>query len=257
MPAVRARSGGRRRREDRLRRFSTFSEGAHGELRAEVERLYRRGAEGLVLDLRDNGGGLLNEAVLSTSIFLDHGNVVSTRSRTQGDQDYPATGDAIEPRPTAVLVDRDTASAAEILTAALQQNDLADVVGTRTYGKGTFQEIMDLTPGGALDLTIGEYLTSDGTSILGEGVKPNVRVEDDPGTETDDEALDRALAGRRRKSPPAGLSRFVAVVGAPRPLPRRRAVVRARRPAGRDRRRRPGARRRAGARRAARRPGAR
>ena len=80
-------------------RFATFSEGAHGELRDEVERLYRRGAEGLVLDLRDNGGGLLNEAVLCTSIFLDHGNVVSTRSRTQGDQDYPAIGDAIEPAP--------------------------------------------------------------------------------------------------------------------------------------------------------------
>ncbi len=174
-------------------RFFTFSEGASDELRAEVERLYRKGAEGLVLDLRDNGGGLLNEAVLSTSIFLDHGNVVSTRSRTQGDQDYPATGDAIDPRPTAVLVDRGTASAAEILTAALQQNDLARVVGTRTYGKGTFQEILKQSSGGALDLTIGEYLTSDGTSILGEGVKPNVRVEDDRATENRDEALDEAL----------------------------------------------------------------
>ena len=166
-------------------RFATFSEGAHGELRHEVERLYRRGAEGLVLDLRENG-------------------VVSTRSRTQGDQDYPATGDAIEPRPTAVLTDRNTASAAEILTAALQQNDLADVVGTRTYGKGTFQEIMGLDSGGALDLTVGEYLTSDGTSILGEGVKPNVRVADDPGTETDDEALDRALQVVGEQLPPAG-----------------------------------------------------
>jgi len=174
-------------------RFATFSEGAHAELRDEVERLYRDGAQGLVLDLRDNGGGLLNEAVLSTSIFLDHGTVVSTESRTQGDQSYPATGDAIEPRPTVVLTNRNTASAAEILTAALQQNDLAEVVGTRTYGKGTFQEIMDLDSGGALDLTIGQYLTSDGTSILGEGVKPNVRVEDDPQTEADDEALDRGL----------------------------------------------------------------
>jgi len=185
-------------------RFATFSEGAHGELRDEVERLYRRGAEGLVLDLRDNGGGLLNEAVLSTSIFLDQGNVVSTESRTQGDQSYPATGDAIEPRPMAVLTNRNTASAAEILTAALQQNDLAEVVGTRTYGKGTFQEILDLDSGGALDLTIGQYLTSDGTSILGEGVKPNVRVADDPDTKADDEALDRALAVVGAQLQPAG-----------------------------------------------------
>jgi carboxyl-terminal processing protease len=167
--------------------FHTFSEGAHGELRDEIERLYRQGAEGLVLDLRGNGGGLLNEAVLSASIFLEDGNVVSTRSRTQGDRDYPAAGDAIDPRPTVVLVNRDTASAAEILTAALQQNDLAEVVGTRTYGKGTFQELLDLPDGGALDLTIGEYLTADGTSILGEGVKPDVRVADDPDTRISDD----------------------------------------------------------------------
>jgi carboxyl-terminal processing protease len=174
-------------------RFATFSEGAHSELRDTIERLERRGAGGLVLDLRGNGGGLLNEAVLCASIFLEDGNVVSTRSRTQGDQDFPAVGDAIAPRPMVVLVNRDTASASEILTAALKQNDLATVVGTRTYGKGVFQEVMDLPAGGALDLTIGQYLTSDGTSILGVGVKPNVRVEDDPKTTDDDEALDRAL----------------------------------------------------------------
>jgi carboxyl-terminal processing protease len=173
--------------------FSTFSEGAHGELRDEIERLYRRGAEGLILDLRGNGGGLLNEAVLSASIFVEEGNIVSTRSRTEGEHDYQAVGDAIEPKPTVVLVNRDTASAAEILTAALKENDLATVVGTRTYGKGVFQEVMDLPAGGALDLTIGQYLTADGTSILGVGVKPDVRVEDDPDT-PEDEALDRALA---------------------------------------------------------------
>ncbi len=181
--------------------FHTFSEGAHGELRQAIEGLYRRGAEGLILDMRGNGGGLLNEAVLSASIFVEDGNIVSTRSRTQGDQDYAAVGDAIEPRPTVVLVNRDTASAAEILTAALQQNDLATVVGTRTFGKGVFQEVMQLPAGGALDLTIGQYLTADGTSILGEGVKPNIRAEDDPDTPNDgdpdtrgdDEALDRAL----------------------------------------------------------------
>ena len=120
--------------------------------------------------------------MLSASVFVEDGNIVSTRSRTDGDRDYEAIGDALDPRPTVVLVNRDTASAAEILTAALQQNDLAEVVGTRTYGKGTFQEVMDLPAGGALDLTVGEYLTADGTSILGEGVKPDVRAEDDPRT---------------------------------------------------------------------------
>ena len=173
--------------------FHTFSEGVHGELRQEIERLYGQGAKGLVLDLRGNGGGLLNEAVLTASIFVQNGPIVSTESRTQGDRTYDAVGDALDPKPVAVLVDRDTASAAEILTAALKINDLATVVGTRTFGKGTFQEVIHLTEGGALDLTIGQYLTADGKSILGEGVKPQVRVEDDPSTAGTDEALERAL----------------------------------------------------------------
>ena len=98
----------------------TFSQGAHGELREEAERLARRGAEGLVLDLRGNGGGLLNEAVLGASVFVEDGVVVSTRSRARGEQDYEAVGEALDPRPLVVLVNRDTASAAEILTAALE-----------------------------------------------------------------------------------------------------------------------------------------
>lgn len=174
-------------------RFSTFSEGAHGELRDAVERLYREGAEGLVLDLRGNGGGLLNEAILSASIFVEDGPIASTTSRTQGERSFKAVGDAIEPRPTVVLVNRDTASASEILAAALEVNELATVVGTRTFGKGTFQEVIGLGVGGALDLTVGQYLTADGESILGTGVKPEVRVEDDPETEDADEGLDRAL----------------------------------------------------------------
>jgi carboxyl-terminal processing protease len=173
-------------------RYGNFSEGSHGELRQTIERLERRGAKGLVLDLRGNGGGLFDEAVLSASVFVEDGPVVSTESRTQGDRSYEAVGDAIAALPTVVLVDRDTASAAEILAAALETYDLATVVGTRTFGKGTFQEVIPLTAGGALDLTIGRYLTAAGTSIAGEGIKPEMMVEDDPRTEPD-EALDRAL----------------------------------------------------------------
>jgi carboxyl-terminal processing protease len=173
--------------------FSTFSSGSHGELRDAIERLYREGAEGLVLDLRGNGGGLLNEAILAASIFVEDGPIASTESRTRGERTFEAVGDAIEPRPTVVLVNRDTASASEILAAALKVNDLATVVGTRTFGKATVQEIIDLESGGALDLTVANYLTADGKSILGEGVKPQVRIEDDPRTEDTDEALDRAL----------------------------------------------------------------
>jgi carboxyl-terminal processing protease len=167
-------------------RFATFSEGAHGELRATIERLYRQGAEGLVLDLRGNGGGLLNEAVLSAGTFVEDGVVVSTSARASGDQDFEAQGTALEPRPTVVLINRDTASAAEILAAALQDYGLATLVGTRTYGKNTVQEILRLPAGGALDLTIGEYVTSEGESLAGRGVQPDVDANDDSETPQDE-----------------------------------------------------------------------
>ena len=178
-------------------RYATFSEGSHGELREEIERLYRQGAEGLVLDLRGNGGGLLNEAVLSASIFVDEGVIVSTSSRADGDTDYEAVGGALDPKPTVVLTNRDTASAAEILAAALDDYELATLVGTRTYGKNTVQEILNLAAGGALDLTIGEYVTSEGESLAGGGVEPEVKSRDDleaPG----DETLEAGLAQLRR-----------------------------------------------------------
>jgi carboxyl-terminal processing protease len=173
-------------------RFSSFSEGAHGELRQEVERLDRRGAEGLVLDLRGNGGGLLNEAVLSASVFVEDGLIVATEGRTQPRREYRAEGDALPPRPTAVLVDRDTASAAEIVAAALADHDLAELIGTRTFGKGTFQEVIELENGGAIDLTVGEFVTSEGRSLAGKGIRPEVRVPDDRDPHPD-EALREAL----------------------------------------------------------------
>ncbi len=156
-------------------RFSTFSSGASVALRRAVERVLDKGAEGIVLDLRANGGGLLPEAVLTSSIFVPEGDVVvKTSSRTQGDETYLALGDDIDPPPMVVLVNRDTASAAEIL-AALQSNNDDPVVGTRTFGKGVFQQVLNLENGGALDLTVGEFLTADGVSLAGKGLKPEVQ----------------------------------------------------------------------------------
>jgi carboxyl-terminal processing protease len=174
-------------------RLTTFSEGADVPLRRAVRRLQRKGAKGLVLDLRGNGGGLLEEAVLTASIFLPKDEtVVSTDSRTQGHAVYKTKGGNLPPLPIVVLIDRNTASAAEILTAALADDAGAKTVGARSYGKGVFQQEVDLSNGGALKLTVGEYFTPDGTNLAGKGIHPDVPARDVPGTARD-EALERAL----------------------------------------------------------------
>ena len=171
----------------------SFTDGAHAFLRRAVRRVERRGAEGIVLDLRGNGGGLLQEAVLTSSIFLPKGDVVvSTRSRTQGDTVYRTVGGNLPARPLVVLINRDTASSAEILASALADDGDATVVGTRSYGKGVFQQVINLSGGGALDLTIGEFFTAEGISLAGKGIRPDVRALDRPKTRPD-EGLRRAL----------------------------------------------------------------
>ncbi|HLB21723.1 MAG TPA: S41 family peptidase [Solirubrobacteraceae bacterium] len=163
--------------------LATFSPGAHGEVREAVERELRAGARGIVLDLRANGGGLVDEARLIASIFVEEGTIVSTRGRTQPSQTLTATGGAISRSiPVVVLVDANTASAAEIVTAALQDHHRATIVGTHTFGKGVFQEEEPLSNGGALDITVGEYFTPNGRNLGGGGVKqgagitPEVRI---------------------------------------------------------------------------------
>lgn len=163
--------------------LSTFSAGVHLEVRAAVEHELRAGARGIVLDLRHNGGGLVNEAQLVASIFIKQGLIVTTRGRSQPTITLRATGESIaKPFALAVLVDRDTASASEIVSAALQDNHRAIIVGTHTFGKGVFQEVEELPNGGALVITVGEYFTPDGRNLGGGGVSegagitPNVYV---------------------------------------------------------------------------------
>lgn len=166
--------------------LTTFSTGAGRALRRAVERVIDKGAEGIVLDLRENGGGLLPEAIFTSSVFIDEGDVVvETRSRTEGNATYRAIGGNIETPPLVVLVNRNTASAAEILAAAIQTDLGAPVVGTRTYGKGVFQQVLDLNNGGSLDLTVGEFLTADGVSLAGKGLEPDVRVPLPDGADRD------------------------------------------------------------------------
>jgi carboxyl-terminal processing protease len=160
--------------------LSSFTDGSGAELKAQVEKVLHQGARGLVLDLRDNPGGLLNEAVNVASIFIPDGTIVSTAGRAQPRQVYVAKGGAIPTSiPMVVLVNRGTASAAEIVTGALHDRGRAKVVGTHTYGKGVFQEIEPLPNGGALDFTVGEYFTPSGHNLGGGGVKEGAGITPD------------------------------------------------------------------------------
>ena len=175
-------------------RLASFTSGAHGAVEEAVRDLLDKGAEGVVLDLRDNGGGLLNEAVLVSSIFIPDGKIVTTKGRSRPTRVYEASGGAISSKvPVVVLVNGNSASASEIVTGALQDRDRAKVVGEQTFGKGVFQEIEPLSNGGALDITVGEYFLPSGRNLGGEGVEPDVVARDDPDTPRRDEALQAAL----------------------------------------------------------------
>jgi carboxyl-terminal processing protease len=183
-------------------RLAEFDSGARDQVRKEIERELKKGAEGVLLDLRGNPGGSLDEGVFVASLFLEKGKpVVSTRGRTQPEREFEATGDPIDPDvPVAVLVDGNSASASEIVTGALRDNERATVVGQETFGKGVFQTLDPLPNDGLLKLTVGSYYLPDGENLAGDGIEPDVKAKDDPETRRD-EALPvalRALAAQLR-----------------------------------------------------------
>jgi carboxyl-terminal processing protease len=178
----------------------SFSSGAHGLLQKEIEKVRHKGADALVLDLRGNGGGLLEEAVLVASTFVDNGKIVSVRGRARPERSEDAKGHAIAGRiPLVILVDRGSASASEIVTGALRDRGRATVVGTRTFGKGLVQEVQPLSNGGVLDITVARYYLPKGETISRQGIHPQVKAQDNPKTKPD-EALDKALDTLLQKS---------------------------------------------------------
>ncbi len=159
-----------------LRLFG-FARGAAEQLRDELDGLIDDGAKGIVLDLRDNGGGLFSEAVEVASAFIENGEIVTYKARAEEDVVYEAEGDAYQDLPLVVLVNEGTASASEIVAGALKDRDRAMVVGTQTYGKGSVQEVLPLPDSSALKLTIARYFTPDGHDLSGAGIEPDVVVD--------------------------------------------------------------------------------
>lgn len=173
-------------------RLGAFTQRTAQELSAALDGLDQEGATRLVLDLRGNRGGLVDSAVAVATQFLREGDVVMRQRGRDGERSFLArtTGD-LRVR-MVILVDGETASAAEIVAGALQDNDRATLVGGQTYGKGSVQEIYDLSDGSSLHVTTAIWLTPAGHPIAGRGVTPDIIVE--PAADMGDQPLAQALA---------------------------------------------------------------
>jgi carboxyl-terminal processing protease len=157
-------------------RVTAFTRGVGRWVRSQVRDAQSRNLQGIVLDLRDDPGGLLDEAVETASAFLARGPVVSYVQRGSRPQVLDALGGGNVQIPLVVLVDGGTASAAEIVAGALQDRGRAVIVGSQTFGKGSVQAPSRLSDGSAIELTVGRYFTPSGRSLDGVGITPDVLV---------------------------------------------------------------------------------
>lgn len=164
-------------------RLKSFQGHSRKQIREHLERMrgeYGQELRGLVLDLRGNPGGLLDQAVSISDLFLDSGTIVLTVGKGNEAKDEPKRAHfsgTEKPYPMAVLVGPGSASASEIVAAALQNNERAVVIGQRTFGKGSVQVLYDMDDGSALKLTIAQYLTPGEVSIQGVGIQPDIQLE--------------------------------------------------------------------------------
>ena len=180
LTAVRARTEG----DTVVLRITTFNDQTYPNLVNGLEKQVEEAGgmeniNGIVLDLRNNPGGLLNQAIRVSDAFLEKGEIVSTRGRYSEDSErYNAkSGDLANGKPIVVLINGGSASASEIVAGALQDHRRAIVVGTRSFGKGSVQTVMPLRGEGAMRLTTSRYYTPSGRSIQALGVSPNIIVE--------------------------------------------------------------------------------
>lgn len=163
-------------------RITTFTEQTTPGLKKAIESLQETHGDallGVVLDLRNNPGGLLTEAISVTDAFLEQGEIVSTRGRHEDDTSryYANRGDRLDGLPMVVLINSGSASASEIVAGALKDHQRALVMGTRSFGKGSVQSIIPLPGHGAMRLTTSRYYTPSGVSIQATGIEPDIWVE--------------------------------------------------------------------------------
>ena len=163
-------------------RLTTFSDTTTSGLEKSVDEIKKKLEEkfqGLILDLRNNPGGLLNQSISVTDAFLNQGEIVSTQGRKDDDTSriFSKKGDIIDGKPMIVLINSGSASASEIVAGALKDHSRAIIVGTRSFGKGSVQSIIPLSGNGAMRLTTARYYTPSGVSIQAKGIEPDIIVE--------------------------------------------------------------------------------
>ncbi|MDO4223306.1 MAG: S41 family peptidase [Acinetobacter sp.] len=151
-----------------------FKQETANEIKRILQSVEQDGIQGVLLDLRSNPGGLLSSAVETADLFLNQGLIVSTQSRAEGNQSFRALSGHSFPYKLGILINGKSASAAEVLTAALQQHQRAYVMGEKSYGKGVVQKILPLDNGDAVSLTVAHYYTPDGQQLDGKGIEPNL-----------------------------------------------------------------------------------
>ena len=161
-------------------RLRAFNQQSSKQLRKKIKDLSKKNLNGYILDLRNNPGGLLSQAIKITDAFLDGGEIVSTRGRDKNDiKIYTAKkGDILKRKPLIVLINRGSASASEIVSGALKDHKRAILLGEKTFGKGSVQSIIPLKKNGALRLTIAKYYLPSGQSISEIGVEPDITIQE-------------------------------------------------------------------------------
>nr|QJR98163.1 peptidase S41 [uncultured Alphaproteobacteria bacterium] len=163
-------------------RISSFNDDADKNIKdkfAKMQKKTKKGIKGLIIDVRNNPGGLLDQAVAISDLFLDGGEIVSTRSRNEEDTlKYNATkGDITNGLPIVVLINDGSASASEILAGALQDHKRAVILGEKSFGKGSVQSVIPFRKYGAIRLTTARYYTPSGRSIQAKGIEPDIEVK--------------------------------------------------------------------------------
>lgn len=159
-------------------RLTQFGENVSGDVQKAVEDLLTKGMKGLILDLRFNTGGSLSEAIKISSFFLKDGTVVSVKDKAGNEQIYKREGKYLGDFPVVVLVNGGSASASEIVAGALKDRGRAILVGEKTFGKGSVQNVIPLPSGAGIKLTIALYYTPSGVSIHKKGIEPDMVVEE-------------------------------------------------------------------------------